>query len=164
MGLSIILRNISAYQWKNKKIKDNLELSCLNWPVDNYQYPSPQVSLKNYWPTLEVQLLLTADVQLSCSLTHNRWTEVLHCDPLGQTVSSGSQRGWGGHQILKGVMDLKEQRKAESYTCLRGRDKLNSMEKSWNNKRAIMEVGTQDRGINNREEAQGMWLKPSERD
>lgn len=78
-----ILRNTSVYQWKNKKIKDNLELSCLNWPVDNYQYPSTQVSLKNYRPTLEVQLLLTADVQLSCRLTHNRWTAVLHTWPIG---------------------------------------------------------------------------------
>lgn len=48
---------------------------------------------------------------------------------------------------MKGVKDLKEQRKAKSYMCLRGRDKLNSMEKSRNNKRAIMEAGTQDRGI-----------------
>ena len=48
---------------------------------------------------------------------------------------------------MKGVKDLKGQRKAKSYVCLRGRDKLNSMEKSQNNKRTIMEAGTQDRGI-----------------
>ena len=145
--LSVILRNISTYQWKNKKIKDNLEISCLKWPVNNCQYPSPQSSLKNLCQTLEVQLLLTANVQLSCNLTHSRWTAVLHHDAMGQTVSCGSQRGWDGHQILKGVKDLKGQRKAKSYVCLRGRDNLNRMEKAQNNKRTIMEAGTQDRGI-----------------
>ena len=117
---------LEIYQCTSERLKRlritlNFHVSIDQLIIINIHHPNYHLRKTNHWQTLEVQLLWAANVPLSHNLTHNQCKAVLHCDPLGQTISSGSQRGWNWHRILTGGEDLKEQRKAKSYMCLRWR-------------------------------------------